>query len=336
MITTLMPLAVPFAGSRAEGFDAFLQAIYATPLLEGEREMELAKRAQEDDAEAAQQLALSNLRYVVWLARRYIGYGLPLPDLVQEGTAGLLKAIRRFDPACGVRLISYATHWIRSEIHEYILRHWQIVRRATTKAQRKLFFRRQQLATLEGASEEGQQEALARNLNVSLEELHDMRERLAGSDVSLDIDMKDGSGWHPVDRRDPLCLLEEAESERRDAPRLRAAIASLDSRSRDILVSRWLSEPALSLAALGARYGISVERVRQIQNRAMGRVREALELNDRPVPTGGSRIRSMDARAGAAPGVTCKRRRSRGACGISKAGERAAASVDPFSARPSP
>jgi len=282
MTTALMPLPHSIARLHTEGFDAFLQAVHSTPLLDVLQEKELALRARQGDTHAARELALSNLRYVVWLARRYAGYGLPLADLVQEGAAGLLKAIRRFDPACGVRLISYATQWIRSEMHEYILRNWQIVRRATTKSQRKLFFKRQRLAALEAPGEKNREESVAQELEVSVQDLRDMRERLASTDVSLTPDEEPGHNWEPVDHRDPLCLLEEAEFEKHEAPRLRDAVAGLDVRSRDILVSRSLNEPPVALGELAERYGISAERVRQIQNQAMARIRVALDLEEKP------------------------------------------------------
>lgn len=278
MNLALMPLAPAGLPQTGDGFDYFLRSVRSIPVLELEQEQELARRYRSTgDADAARKLALSNLRYVLWVARRYRGYGLPLADLMQEGTLGLLKAIKRFDPDCGVRLISYASRWIQSEIHDYILRNWQIVRRATTKAQRKLFFKRQRI-TAPTAEEEGSQDhQMASDLKVPLRDLREMRERLSQQDVSIDFQPEGRTHhWEPVDHQDPLSLLEAAEEGVDDAPRVRAAIASLDARSRDILSSRWLSDSPMGLAELGERYGVSAERIRQIQERSFKQVRTAL------------------------------------------------------------
>jgi len=272
-LTSLPPARLPMPH---DGFEAFLQALRVLPPLTAARERELAQQYRDSgDREAARQLALGNLRYVVWLARRYRGYGLPLPDLVQEGTLGLLKAIPRFDPASGVRLISYALHWIRAELNEYVLRNWRIVRRATTKAQRKLFFSKGRLGRTQDDP------ALAAQLAVPLRELTEMRQRLAAPDLAMDAAPAGQRPlWEPVDRRDPLSLLTAAESQARTGPQLRRAMAALDARSRDILTRRWLSATPAGLAELAHSYRVSVERIRQIQNQALQKLRQALVSAD--------------------------------------------------------
>ncbi|HSW11897.1 MAG TPA: RNA polymerase factor sigma-32 [Solimonas sp.] len=261
-----------------DGFAAFLRAIRGRPILAAEQETELALRLREQgDIEAARQLALANLGFVVRVARGYSGYGLPLPDLVQEGVVGLLKAIKRFDSAAGVRLISYAVHWIRAEIHEYVLRNWRIVRRATTKLQRKLFFKKQQLGAPRSGNMQHEQD-LADSLGVSRAQVDTMRIRLHGSDLSLDLPPGVG-GQHvhePADLQDPLSLLEQHEEERDRIPELLQAVATLDTRSRDIVQRRWLCETPAGLAELADQYGVSAERIRQIQERALGLLRKAL------------------------------------------------------------
>lgn len=253
-----------------QGFEEFLRRLRQVPPLSAERERELARACREGDADAARQLALANMSYVVWIARRYHGYGLPLPDLVQEGAIGLLQAIRRFDPDSGVRLISYAVQWIRSAIHEYVLRNWRIVRRATTKAQRKLFFHRGRLDATAASGAAGDV-TLATELRLTPGQVADMRQRLAASDVALD-----SQTWEPVDNREPSVLLEEIEEQAGAGPQLRQALSALDARSRDILERRWLSDKPSALGELAAQYGISAERVRQIQNRALLQLREVL------------------------------------------------------------
>ena len=278
MNLALMPFAPSGLPQVGDGFDFFVRTVRSTPDLDPHQERELAERYRSTgDADAARQLALSNLRYVLWVARRYRGYGLPLADLMQEGTLGLLKAIKRFDPACGVRLISYASNWIQSEIHNYILRNWQIVRRATTKAQRKLFFKKQRITSTRAEGDGESDQAMAADLKVPVRDLREMRERLSQHDMSIDFHQGDQTRyWEPVDHQDPLALLEAAEDEVDEAPRLRQAIATLDERSRDILSSRWMTSSPVGLAELGERYGVSAERIRQIQNRSLERVRSAL------------------------------------------------------------
>jgi RNA polymerase sigma-32 factor len=270
---------VPLAGS----IDAYITAVNTLPLLDAKAERQLAVRLrEEEDLEAAQQLVLANLRHVVHIARGYLGYGLPFADLIQEGNIGLMKAVKRFDPAVGVRLISFAVHWIKSEIHEYIVRNWRMVKIATTKAQRKLFFNLRRLKGRLGWMNRAEVEAVARDLDVRVEDVLQMESRLAGGDMSFSALPEDGEDTYVpedylADEKDALAELEQAEwTERREAA-MREALAGLDERARDILNRRWLQEQKEGLQELADKYGVSAERIRQIEAGAMKKMRKAIE-----------------------------------------------------------
>ena len=265
-------------------FDAYMDKVSRIPVLSREDESALANRFRnEGDLEAARQLVLSHLRFVVHIARGYSGYGLPLGDVVQEGNVGLMKAVKRFDPGVGVRLVSFAVHWIRAEIHEYVLRNWRLVKVATTKAQRKLFFNlRKMKKNLAWLSAE-ETKAVARDLKVSPEEVTEMEKRLAARDLSFDPVPDSGSedgdetyspaAYLPAPDADPAAQIENAEWEDTTGDRLQAAMQTLDARSRDIVVSRWTGEAAATLHDLADKYGVSAERIRQIEANAIKKLR---------------------------------------------------------------
>jgi RNA polymerase sigma-32 factor len=273
---------LPFSGS----LDAYIAAVNRIDMVTAEEEHRLAVRLHDKhDLEAAQQLVLSNLRFVVHIARGYLGYGLPFADLIQEGNIGLMKAVKRFDPAKGVRLISFAVHWIKAEIHEFILKNWRLVKIATTKAQRKLFFNLRSMKQRLGWMNRKEVEAVAKELKVKPEEVLEMESRLSGQDVSFKgatIDGEDSYG--PEDylatERDAYAELEEAEWEQEREGKMKTALATLDDRSRDILTRRWLADgDKAGLQELGDEYGVSAERIRQIEASAMKKLRKAIEAH---------------------------------------------------------
>jgi RNA polymerase sigma-32 factor len=270
---------VPLAGS----IDAYISAVNALPLLDAADEKRLALRLREDqDLDAAQQLVLSNLRHVVHIARGYLGYGLPFADLIQEGNIGLMKAVKRFDPDVGVRLISFAVHWVKSEIHEYIVRNWRMVKIATTKAQRKLFFNLRRLKGRLGWMNRAEVEAIARDLDVRPEDVLQMEARLAGADMSFNATPADGEdAYMPedylADSRDALAEIEDEEWTARREQAMKQALATLDDRARDIVSRRWLKDEKDGLQELADEYGISAERVRQIESATMKKLRKAIE-----------------------------------------------------------
>jgi RNA polymerase sigma-32 factor len=272
---------VPLAGS----IDAYISAVNALPVLDAAAEKRLALRLREDqDLDAAQQLVLSNLRHVVHIARGYLGYGLPFADLIQEGNIGLMKAVKRFDPDVGVRLISFAVHWVKSEIHEYVVRNWRMVKVATTKAQRKLFFNLRRLKGRLGWMNRAEVEAVAKDLDVKPEEVLQMEARLAGADLSFNATPDDGEdAYMPedylADSRDALAELEEEEWTARREQAMKQALAGLDERARDILDRRWLTDEKEGLQELADKYGISAERVRQIESATMKKLRKAIEAH---------------------------------------------------------
>jgi RNA polymerase sigma-32 factor len=269
--------------------DAYLERVSRIPVLSREDEQELATRLRRDgDVDAARALVLSHLRFVVHIARGYTGYGLPVGDLVQEGNVGLMKAVKRFDPSMGVRLVSFAVHWIRAEIHEYVLRNWRLVKVATTKAQRKLFFNlrrmKRNLAWLSAA----ETQAVARDLGVDPGEVTEMEQRLSARDLSFDptpLDAEDDEAYSPAaylpaPDADPAEQVESDEWETDSHERLARALATLDPRSRDILASRWMAGDAAkaTLHDLAAKYGVSAERIRQLEANAIRKLRgEMLE-----------------------------------------------------------
>jgi RNA polymerase sigma-32 factor len=261
--------------------DAYLERVSRIAVLTREEERELAERFRNDeDLAAARQLVLSHLRFVVHIARGYSGYGLPVGDLIQEGNVGLMKAVKRFDPSLNVRLVSFAVHWIRAEIHEYVLRNWRLVKIATTKAQRKLFFNlRRMKKNLTWLSAE-ETAAVARDLGVTVSEVTEMEKRLAARDMSFDPtpesdeeEVYSPASYLPAPDADPADQVESAESSADDSERLRGAMERLDERSRDILQRRWMSEDKATLHELADKYHVSAERIRQIESSALGKVR---------------------------------------------------------------
>jgi RNA polymerase sigma-32 factor len=276
-------LPAPTAGS----LDAYIQAVSGIPVLEADEEQRLARALRdEDDLQAAQTLVLSNLRFVVHVARGYSGYGLPLADLIQEGNIGLMKAVKRFDPDVGVRLISFAVHWIRAEIHEFILRNWRIVKVATTKAQRKLFFNLRSAKKRLGWMNDSEVRAMADDLGVKPETVLQMERRLSGNDISynaLPMPGDDEHAYAPEDylaadeSYDPATGVESEDWQSYQHANLNHALTHLDERSRDILESRWLREDGkIGLAELGAKYDVSAERIRQLENAAIKKLRGAM------------------------------------------------------------
>jgi len=282
--TLPMPVSMPLPNALGS-FDAYVTAVNRLPLLTAEEETRLARALRDDnDLEAARQLVMSHLRLVVSVARNYVGYGLPQPDLVQEGNIGLMKAVRRFDPERGVRLVSFALHWIRAEMHEYILRNWRLVKLATTKAQRKLFFNLRSLKADSRAVTAADAEILARQLKVRPEDVLDMDLRLSGGDVQLDPseDQEDAVGapirYLADESSTPEALMRKARHDFVAGEGLQTALATLDARSRHIIESRWLGDDGgPTLHELAAEYGVSAERIRQIEVQAMKRLRAALE-----------------------------------------------------------
>ena len=262
--------------------DHYIQAAHAIPVLSAEEERELATRLRDmNDLDAAKRLVLSHLRFVVHVARGYAGYGLQLGDLIQEGNVGLMKAVRRFDPNVGVRLVSFAVHWIRAEIHEFVLRNWRLVRVATTKAQRKLFFNLRKAKKHLGWLSKEEAEAVAADLGVTTRDVAEMEQRLSGRDVSFDPDPEEDETFAPATylpspNSDPAHAVERDNSDANDHDRLADALTKLDDRSRSILSRRWLAESKATLHELAAEYGVSAERIRQIEANAIAKLKKQL------------------------------------------------------------
>ena len=268
-------------------FDSYLNTVSHMPKLTPEQERELAvKYRDHGDIEAARKLVMSNLRFVAHVARGYSGYGLPLADVMQEGNVGLMKAVKRFNPDMGVRLVSFAIHWIRAEIHEYVIKNWRIVKVATTKAQRKLFFNLRKSKKGLGWLSKNDAEALAENLNVDIKIVYEMEERLDGRDMAFDLptdDSSEDSISAPVNyleqhEADPALLLENSDWKGHEEDLLTQALSELDERSQDILNSRWLSEKKATLHELADRYSVSAERIRQLEKNAMKKLKVAVVL----------------------------------------------------------
>jgi RNA polymerase sigma-32 factor len=264
-------------------FDAYLDRVSRIPVLSRDAERALAERLHRDgDVDAARQLVMSHLRFVVHVARGYTGYGLPLPDLVQEGNVGLMKAVKRFDPAVGVRLVSFAVHWIRAEIHEYVLRNWRLVKVATTKAQRKLFFNLRKLKKNLAWLTPEETRMVAADLGVEPREVAEMEQRLAARDLSFDPTPESDeeetyspAAYLPAPDANPADVVEDDEWERTTTRRLSAAVEQLDPRSRDILRRRWMQDDGekATLHELAAEYSVSAERIRQLEANAIRKLR---------------------------------------------------------------
>jgi RNA polymerase sigma-32 factor len=280
MITTM---ALPAVGN----LDAYISAVNRIPLLTLHREMELATRLRTlNDLEAARELVMSHLRLVVSISRQYLGYGLSHGDLIQEGNIGLMKAVKRFDPTRGVRLVSFAMHWVKAEIHEYILKNWRLVKVATTKAQRKLFFNLRSMKGDAGTLSPSQVDSIAEKLNVKREDVIEMETRLGGQEIALEPQSDDGEeGFGPIaylkaENDQPDQVLESRERDRLQSDGLEAALASLDARSRRIIETRWLKDDmdggSLTLHDLADEFKVSAERIRQIEVSALKKMKGAL------------------------------------------------------------
>jgi RNA polymerase sigma-32 factor len=261
--------------------DSYIDRVSQIPVLSKEEEVALATRFRnEADLDAARQLVLSHLRFVVHIARGYLGYGLPMGDLVQEGNVGLMKAVKRFDPNVGVRLVSFAVHWIRAEIHEYVLRNWRLVKVATTKSQRKLFFNLRSMKKNLAWLSEAETKAVAHDLGVDVSDVREMEQRLSARDMSFDptpdADEEDSYSpamYLPAANADPAVAAENEEWDEDSSDRLGAALEKLDERSRNILKRRWMTDDKATLHELADEYGISAERVRQVETNAIAKLK---------------------------------------------------------------
>ena len=284
MTNALVP-ALQTTGLSAGSLDAYIRQINSVPMLSADEERELAVRLQQEtDLAAAQQLILSNLRFVVKIARGYSGYGLPLGDLIQEGNIGLMKAVKRFSPDHKVRLISYAVHWIKSEIHEFVLKNWRIVKVATTKPQRKLFFKLRSSKKRLGWFSHEEVQDVAETLGVKPETVLEMESRLSGSDITFDAPDNDDdevsftpAAYLTDDRKDPAQQLEHEDSRSQHLSLMSSSLDKLDERSKSIIQRRWLNEEKSTLHELAAEYNISAERVRQLEKNAINKLRVSFE-----------------------------------------------------------
>ncbi|MCC4593584.1 RNA polymerase sigma factor RpoH [Xanthomonas sacchari] len=278
LVANNLPIPSPLGS-----LDAYIGAVHQIPVLTSDEERALAVRYRDqEDLDAARELVHSHLRFVVHVARGYNGYGLPLGDLIQEGNIGLMKAVKRFDPDMGVRLVSFAVHWIRAEMHEYILKNWRIVKVATTKAQRKLFFNLRKSKTRLGWMNAAEVTAVAKDLNVSEREVMEMESRLSGRDIGFDAPSDEDDDHAPpspaaylmANEEDPSQAYERADSEDNQLQLLREGLAELDARSRDIIKRRWLdADSKITLQELADEYGVSAERIRQIEANALKKMK---------------------------------------------------------------
>ena len=279
-MTNALALSIPFP-STTGSLDTYIHAVNRFPLLTQEEETAFARRLRDDeDVDAARQLVVSHLRVVVSIARGYLGYGLPHADLIQEGNVGLMKAVKRFDPDRGVRLVSFAVHWIRAEIHEFILKNWRLVKIATTKAQRKLFFNLRSLKRGASTMTPGEVDAVARQLNVKAADVVEMETRMGGHDIALEpLGDDDEDIFSPIAyltnaEDEPALVLEHEQSERARSQGLASALTALDPRSRRIIEARWLRDrDSATLHDLAGEFGVSAERIRQIESQAMKKIR---------------------------------------------------------------
>ena len=266
--------------------EGYIRAANEYPMLTAEEEKELAERLYyHEDLDAAKKLILSHLRFVIHVARGYSGYGLPQADLIQEGNIGLMKAVKRFNPEVGVRLVSFAVHWIKAEIHEYVLRNWRIVKVATTKAQRKLFFNLRKTKQRLGWFNENEVDLVANELGVSKEDVIEMESRMSGADVGFDLPTDDAE----TETYSPALYLEDKSSnfaaelenenfENQATEQLGAALQSLDARSQDIIKARWLDDNKATLHDLAAKYNVSAERIRQLETNALKKLKSAVNF----------------------------------------------------------
>ena len=283
LVSNSLPVSALNALTPIGSLDAYIGAVHKIPVLSAEDEQALARRFHgEDDLDAARELVHSHLRFVVHVARGYNGYGLQLGDLIQEGNIGLMKAVKRFDPEVGVRLVSFAVHWIRAEMHEFILKNWRIVKVATTKAQRKLFFNLRKSKKRLGWMNDAEVTQVAADLNVSKREVLEMESRLSGRDIGFDLSSDDDDDHAPpspaaylrASDEDPSQIYEREDSEDSQIALLHEGLAELDERSRDIVARRWLgNENKVTLQELADEYGVSAERIRQIEANALKKMR---------------------------------------------------------------
>ncbi len=282
LVANAMPASMGMIPSALGSLDAYISAVNRIPVLTVEEEQALARRLREtEDLDAAKYLVMSHLRFVVHVARGYQGYGLGMGDLIQEGNIGLMKAIKRFDPDQGVRLVSFAVHWVRAEMHEFILRNWRIVKVATTKAQRKLFFNLRKSKKRLGWMNAAEVTAIAKDLNVSEREVREMESRLSGRDIGFDAPDDDDNDHRPPApgaylqsaHADPALAFESDDHEGNQLEILREGMSKLDERSRDILKRRFLSEPKATLQELAEEYGVSAERIRQLEANALKKIK---------------------------------------------------------------
>ncbi|HIG64716.1 MAG: RNA polymerase sigma factor RpoH [Gammaproteobacteria bacterium] len=279
-------LALPITLT-SKNFDSYLNVVGQTNKLNAEEERALAILYRDnEDLEAAKQLVMANLRFVAHVARGYNGYGLPMNDIVQEGNIGLMKAVKRFDPNVGVRLVSFAVHWIRAEIHEYVIKNWRIVKVATTKSQRKIFFNLRKSKKQLGWLSKDEAEAIAANLDVDIKTVYEMETRLDGKDMAFDLPESSSSeesfsapiSYLQQHNADPALLLENADWQGHKETLLSNALQGLDERSQDIVASRWLTEKKMTLHELAERYGVSAERIRQLEKNAMKKLKGAVSI----------------------------------------------------------
>lgn len=275
-------LPIPIHVPSGHGLTSYIQAVNTAPVLSAEQERELATRyRRDDDLDAARELVMSQLRHVVRVARGFTGYGLPLADLIQEGNIGLMKAVKNYDPERGVRLVSFAVHWIKAEIYDFVLRNWRIVKMATTKAQRKLFFNLRKSKNRLGWLKEDEIEQISQNLDVPAQTVREMEARMSGLDIAFDGDDSDEECTAPASylpdlRYNPERLTSLADEEQSRFTRLEEAIEVLDPRSQDIVRRRWLDDEKPTLHELAAEYEVSAERIRQIEKRAMEKMKDRL------------------------------------------------------------
>ena len=284
-MTQTMPVMLDIQGN--QGLANYLQQVNSAPVLTAEEERALAVRLSEsEDLEAARTLVFSHLRYVISVARGFLGYGLPIQDLIQEGNIGLMKAVKRFDPERDVRLVSFAVHWIRAEIYDYVIKNWRIVKVATTKAQRKLFFNLRKSRDRLGWMREGEVKALAERLDVGESVVSEMESRMTGADISFDpVETEDELSPSPAGyladyRFDPATLISASDQKNTRNNQLSEAISDLDQRSQDIITRRWLNDESTkpTLSDLAEEYGVSAVRIRQIEKKAMDRMKLALTV----------------------------------------------------------
>jgi RNA polymerase sigma-32 factor len=281
-----MSLAVPHSGS----IESYMQSAYSIPMLTAEREHDLATRLfNEDNLQAAQELIMSHLRFVIHIAKGYAGYGLPQADLVQEGNVGLMKAVKRFNPEVGVRLVSFAVHWIKAEIHEYVLRNWRIVKVATTKAQRKLFFNLRKNKKRLGWFSNDEVSTVAKTLGVTEKDVLEMETRMSSQDQAFELSSDDDDSVSSLGSFSPAQYLEDKESdlatlvedknwEDHSNQKLAFALTGLDERSQEIIKTRWLNDQKRTLQELANQYGISAERVRQLEKNALSKLKSAMAI----------------------------------------------------------